>query len=246
MANKTNNYQIAGDITLTTTGNIDDLDVKGYSLIRMNNASLATIRGIRAGYAGQVITFVSVGAGHVYFAHQNSNSSAANRLINAVTSGITPIAAGVGAITYRYDAETLRWRLVNHFQGKVIPIDYNAGDFTASGVGGTWDVGSGDLLTYGYYLKGNELSLGIVVTASTITGASNAALVWTIPNGWTFSQSNRGNYLWINNATTGSGLFSQSVGGTQVFFFLDPFGTSNWAISANNSFIYLNNFAYIN
>jgi len=93
--NINNNFS---EVTLTTTGNIDDLDFGNVSLIRMNNASLATIRGLKAGYAGQIVTIVSVGAGQVDLAHQNAGSSAGNRFINFATIGTTCLAAGVGTL----------------------------------------------------------------------------------------------------------------------------------------------------
>src|ERR1035437_9565563 len=117
------------EFSVTTTGNIDDLDFSNANTIRMNNASLATIRGLKAGVAGQQVTIVSIGAGEVDFAHQNAGSTAANRLINTVTSGITPLAPGKGTAVYEYDGTAARWRLVSHTQGAAIAVTYNAGDF---------------------------------------------------------------------------------------------------------------------
>lgn len=115
----THDYQAAREITITTTGNIDNLDIDGCSLLRMNNASSATIRGIKAGYAGQVIAVVSVGAGSVSLEHQNVNSQEANRLINLITASVTFLVAGKGAALYQYDNNTLRWRLIFHNVGTV-------------------------------------------------------------------------------------------------------------------------------
>lgn len=180
MSNKTNNYQIAGDTTITTTGNIDDLDVKGYSLLRMNNASLATIRGIRAGYPGQKLTIVSIGAGQVDLAHQNTNSAAANRLINTVSSINTPLAAGVGNATYEYDAETARWRLTNHNQGAPIPFTFNAADFTGRS-SMTWTVTSGDVETWQYTLEGTLVFLQWSINTTSVGGTLSNWLQITVP-----------------------------------------------------------------
>src|ERR1035437_1222491 len=76
---------ILSEFTVTTTGNIDDLDFSNANTIRMNNASLATIRGLKAGVAGQQVTIVSVGAGEVDLAHQNTGSLAVNRFQNKAT-----------------------------------------------------------------------------------------------------------------------------------------------------------------
>src|ERR1035437_5764017 len=84
------------EFTVTTTGNIDDLDFSNASTIRMNNASLTTIRGLKAGVAGQQVTIVSVGTGKVDLAHANTGSGAVNRLLNYITSAATPLAPGSG------------------------------------------------------------------------------------------------------------------------------------------------------
>lgn len=238
MSNKTNNYQIAGDTDVTSTGNIDDLDVKGFSLVRMNNASDATIRGIRAGYPGQIITFVSVGAGNVFFAHQNSGSSAANRLINFVTSGNTPLAAGVGTAVYQYDASTARWRLIDHNQGKPITVTFSAGDFTGSG-SMTWDVASGDILVDVYEIKGRMLFLQFGYNTTTVGGTASSELRKTFPNGYTCAA--RG-VCTIRQSQDGNLTFTQSFGLTQtsantyVGFFVSV-AQPNWTLTTNQTLV---------
>ena len=143
-------------VTLTLTGNQDDVDISGATIVRLNNASLLTIRGIAGGINGKRVVFVSIGAGIVEFAHQNANSTAANRLINFATVGNTPLAASVGTCEYEYDAVTERWRLIEHEQGAWITPAYAAGNFTGSGTM-TWAVESGDIFAYQYWLKGRTL-----------------------------------------------------------------------------------------
>ena len=175
-------YFTAGSHTVTTTGNLDDLDFGNASVIRMNNASLATIRGLKAGLDGQELTIVSIGAGQVNLSHQDTgDGTAANRLINFVTSGVTPLAAGVGTATYRYDATTSRWRLTRHEQGAPIAVPYNSGDFTSTS--GTWTVESGDDLAYSYFLVGRQLTVGLTLNATT-TSNSGIRLFVTLPNAW--------------------------------------------------------------
>src|SRR5258708_2466791 len=55
--------------TVTTTGDIDDLNFSNAVTLRMNNATLSTIRGLIAGVDGQKLLIISVGAGQVDFAH---------------------------------------------------------------------------------------------------------------------------------------------------------------------------------
>ena len=105
-----------GELTITTTGNIDDLDtvagdIVSASVLRMNNATLATLRGLQNGRNGQLITIVSVGAGAVSIANDNAGSSAVNRILTG-TGGTITLAAGTGIATLQYDNTTTRWRLL--------------------------------------------------------------------------------------------------------------------------------------
>jgi hypothetical protein len=106
-------------ITTTSTGTQNDFapGLVGNTIVRCNNATLLTITGLAAGYDGQLVKFISVGAGQVDFPHQSASSAAANRQINVATSGNTSLAAGSGIAEYAYDATTARWRLTTHEQG---------------------------------------------------------------------------------------------------------------------------------
>src|SRR4051812_31721492 len=88
--------QTPTQIDISTTGTINDLSFNDANLIRMGNATDATIQGLAAGVHGQIVWIASVGAGHVFLAHQNASSAANNRIINNATSGNTPLAAGFG------------------------------------------------------------------------------------------------------------------------------------------------------
>lgn len=183
---KSYNYQTAGTFTVTTTGNIDNLDFQKCSVIRMENATLATIRGLKAGYPGQEVTIVSVGAGQVNLAHANTGSSAANRLINTVTSGIAPLVAGLGSAIYKYDEVTSRWRLVTHNQGTWIDIPFDAANFTASA--GTWTLTSGDQIVLRYKIDENTFYLNFFLTTTSVSNLG-ALLRITLPNGYTVNAS---------------------------------------------------------
>jgi hypothetical protein len=239
---KINHYQVAGTFDVATTGNIDDLDFQSCALIRMTNATLATIRGLKAGYPGQQVVIASIGAGQVNLSHQNAGSAAANRLLNFVTSGVAPLAAGKGVATYEYDETTARWRLVSHDQGALIDVAYDSANFTNSG--GTWTVDSGDQTTFAYYLDGNRLSLLLVLgSTSVVTGAGS--LSFKIPNGYTVAQLNRGPMTFIDNGTAGTGMFSMAASGTVVTVFKDANG-ANYPLSTNATNVYFNSFIFVN
>lgn len=219
------------EVTKTTTGNIDDLDFSNATIIRMNNASDATIRGMLAGVGGQEVTIVSVGAGNVFLAHQNaSDTTAANRLINTVTSGNTPLAAGVGYATYKYDATTARWRLTAHSQGQNITPGYSGGDYTAAV--GTWTVGSGDVAADNYLLVGATLFWNFNYASTSCNGATQfhrsltnswtvrgglAAIYWASDNGavaFAVATANNGDGFFSLNGP--SGAWANSTDNTQV------------------------------
>lgn len=172
---------IPSEVSFTTTGNIDNLDFSGADLIRMNNASDATIRGLVAGTPGQKVTIVSIGAGVVYLAHQNTGSSAANRLIHPVTSGNTPLAAGSGRATYQYDGTTDRWRLLTHVQGAAINVAFNAANFTANV--GSWTVDAADQVTLAYTLEGSILSVTFFIEKTDISSTPHTLSI-ALPNGY--------------------------------------------------------------
>jgi len=170
----------------TATGNIDDLNFNNAPVILMNNATTATIRGLVAGVDGQEVEIISKGAGEVDTAHQNVGSAAANRLINSVTSGVTPAAPGVGAFTYIYDATAARWRLKAHNQGAFITPTFSAARFTAST--GTWTVAAGNVLQESIFIRGNKLTL-ILTIGSSSNSAATGHLHYALPNSYTFTEN---------------------------------------------------------
>lgn len=210
------------EITVTTTGNIDDLAFSNASVIRMNNASLATIRGLAAGVAGQRVTIISIGAGRVDLAHQHASSTAENRFINNVTSGITPLAAGTGVATYQYDSVTDRWRLIAHNQGSAIDIAYDAGNFTASA--GTWTVDVGDQVTLAYTVRDRRILLSFYIQASTTS--NSAAVRITLPNSYTGLVAERSLIQAFDGAAGAAGLALIAAAGTYVEMYKDAASTN--------------------
>lgn len=220
------------EVTFTTTGNIDDLNFSNANLIRMNNATDATIRGLLAGIHGQIVTIVSIGAGNVFLANQNAGSSAGNRLINTVTSGNTPLAAGSGMATYQYDDTTDKWRLITHEQGAYINVAFNAGDFTANGAM-TWTVQAGDVGAFKYLLQGKTLTVVYLISTTTVGGTPNTSLLVAIPNGFSASGVQ---FLLSDSSDNGGGAtvsLSLVAGGAQIFNFYGMSSTLNWSLATN-------------
>lgn len=231
--------RISSAQTVTTTGNIDDLAVTAR-IVRMNNASLATIRGIAAGTEGQRVTFVAIGAGQVNFNHQDTNdATASSRLINMATSAATSLSPVSGAMAeYEYDASTQRWRLIAHEQGAWITRAHTAGDFTGNG-SMTWTVEAADLLGLKYMLRGKTLHVSLAVATSTVGGTPNTTLQALIPGGFQAASQHQGAASVLDNnvimpsarwfTTTTNTLLSIRNGPTAV----------NWAASTNLTTVFL-------
>lgn len=228
---------IPSQVSFTTTGNIDNLDFSGADLIRMNNASDATIRGLVAGTPGQTVTIVSIGAGNVLLAHQNTNSTAANRLLNYATSADTPLAAGSGTAVYRYDGTTQRWRLIQHEQGAWITQPFNAGDFTASGLM-TWTVDSGDVTTFRYILRNKTLAFTFYLLNTTVGGTASNVLRIKIPGGFTNVFRKLDQTMHGTDGATGeiTGFIDIAPAATTISVAKND--VSNWTLSTNATNVY--------
>jgi hypothetical protein len=238
MANGSHHYQAAREVTVTTTGNIDNLNTEGVGLLRMNNASLSTIRGLVAGYAGQHLTIVSIGAGQVDLAHQDTNSTAANRLLNTVTTVSTPLAPGTGYATYVYDDTTARWRLVAHEQGAWINVPFAAGNFTANGAM-TWTVASGDVLSQSFRLTGKTLLYMVRVFVTTVGGVVSDQLSVALPAGYVSTVSAApGVGRASDNGTDRTIFLRASASGTTINCSI--IGVTNWTLSTDNTAIDFN------
>lgn len=233
------NYQTAKEKTVTTTGNIDDLDLEGAGLLRMNNASLSTIRGLKAGYAGQEVTVVSIGAGQVDLAHQNAGSLTGSRLINTVTSASTSLAAGSGMATYKYDETTARWRLLTHTQGAGISftplLRFNGG---TTGITYTVQVAQYVLRGVNVYVEGR---IALSSKGSSVGAAEIAGLPFTS----------------VNQSNQFGGMFPTNFGGFGTAFanitvYIQPnvaygnmFNPAGAANIANTDFTNTTDFAWV-
>lgn len=223
------------EYTTTTTGNIDDLDFGTASLIRMNNASLATIRGLANGIPGQRVTIVSIGAGQVDLSHQNAGSAAANRLINFVTVGATPLAAGTGTATYQYDGTTLRWRLVAHEQGAYIVPAFVAGDYTGSG-SMTVTVASGDVARFAYKVFGKAINIEMQLQQMTIGGTPDTYVQRVMPGSFSIAGTRLSPLSTFDNSTWNASYASLANASTTIVVARDLSG-NNWTAGTDTAWV---------
>lgn len=201
--------------TTTDTGTTNNFALsRGVNLLRSNNASLLTLTGLVAGYDGQVMDLVSIGAGQVDLANQNAGSTAVNRIITGPT-GTVSLAAGVGRARLRYDATTARWRVIEHEQGAWITPTFAAGNFTAST--GDWTVDSADVTTHAYYLRGRTLTLSVVIQTTDVN-ATPADLQLVIPGGFTAAKQVLAFVDLIDAGTRQYGLARATAASTTVAF----------------------------
>ncbi len=211
------------EFTTTLTGTVDDLAPSPAepTTIRFNNASLLTLDGLKAAREpGQLVTFVSIGAGQVNITHQNTGSSLANRFTNGGVTGTISLAPGVGSATYEYDFTTQTWRLIVHNQGAWLAVPYVSGDYTATT--GSWTVATGDVQTFTYLVdgcKGTE-SVQFSFISTTVTSGSQNLFV-KIPGGFSSPVIQLGNLLRVsdNGAAAVPGLLTLSSGATKINFF---------------------------
>jgi hypothetical protein len=225
-------------ISPTTTGTVNDwapATIVGNTEIRCNNASLLTVQGIAAGYDGQLLRIVSVGAGQVDLAPQNAGSSAANRLLNFATAGSTSLAAGSGYAEYQYDTTTARWRLLVHEQGAWITATFNGANFTGNN-SMTWTVGSGDVTTLAYRLSGRTLFVNYSLSATTVAGTPSTSL--QIANGayggYTWTRQVLGANAYVDNGANNTpGVLQISASGTNIANFRAA--TAAWTASTDNT-----------
>jgi hypothetical protein len=163
--------------TVTTTGTINDLATgltfrPGVEVVlRMNNASDATITGVSGGVDGAILSIVSIGAGNVFLSHQAAGSTATNRLINILTSSTTPLAAALGTATYVYDSTSGRWRLIRHEQGGFITYTPALTNIT---IGNGTSAGR-------YYVRGLDVRIELKVTVGSTTTFGAGSFTYSVP-----------------------------------------------------------------
>lgn len=214
----------------TTTGNIVQAS-SSSSVLRMNNASLATIQGIAAGSDGQRLTIISVGAGQVDIANQNASAANADKIINPVTGTIS-LAPGSGKAELIYDATTARWRVTVHDQGAWITPTFAAGDYTGNN-SMTWTVASGDVTTMAYWLHGRTLTVAMEIATTTVGGTPSTLLQRTIPGGFTATKQMREIVHVLDNNTAKTGQMSVGAGATVIAFRVDEGFSNSWAASTD-------------
>lgn len=226
--------------TVTSTGNQDNY-AHGCTTdctIRLNNASLLTIRGLVAGTSGQRIRLVAINA-QVDLAHENANSTAANRMYNFSSAASTSLSPGTTQAAYAeyvYDGTTSRWRMIAHEQGGWLESTFAAGNFTGNG-SMTWTVASGDVVEISYRLSGRSLSVAIRMNTTTVGGTLNNLLLIASAaiGGFTTTDDGPSSAMILDNGTERNGTLIPSAGGIGIAI---NNGSANWAAATDATAIW--------
>lgn len=225
-------------LTSTTTGTINNFNAGTFSninVLRMNNATLATITGLTNNGAtpsdGMLVWIESVGAGQVDITNQDAGSTATNRAITGVTGTIS-LAAGVGRALVCYDNTTGRWRVLDHEQGAYIHPAYAAGNFTGF-LSMTWTVDAGDVNNYSYYLKGRQLTVVVSLSSTSVGGTPSQSLIVAVPGG--FSRVTGAGALAFGTGTDNGGSVERTIftAQTTTIQINRDVASTNWSASTN-------------
>lgn len=223
--------------TITSTGDLLDINFGNCDIIVMNNASSTNIHSLRRGFPGQIVVIYSINA-VVGLRHQSGTSGINEaKLFNfaTTTAADTPIHLGCAAYMY-YDADNT-WRMIYHTQGIPITPTFSAGDFTGN-ASMTWTVDSGDVLVDQYEIRGKRVIYDFYYNQTTVGGTPNTDLRRAIPSiltprvaGNIMSQWSRN----LDNGTANDGFaYIFGTGGLFMFFRRDK-TSGNWAASTNNT-----------
>lgn len=184
----TSRHRNSVEQTTTSTGTQDNVSLTGaVTYLRCNNASALTISGFTvagsAPQAGDVVIIDNVGTSTVRVLHENTGSTAANRIICPSTNG--QIIGAKGRMVCVYDDTTDRWREQCEEPGAPIDVAFDAGNFTGSGAM-TWTLTSPDQATYQYIQRGRALTVLGVFNDTSVGGTPDATLL-LVGTGFTFS-----------------------------------------------------------
>lgn len=172
--------------TTTATGNQDNFaPSSGDRVVIRCTGAAPVFRGFSGGASVRTVILECLGT-TLKVAHEDTNSSAANRIICESTQG--QIVGVGGRIQLIYDATTSRWRASVLGAGAWIAVAHAGGNFTASG-SMIWTVASGDQIAYRYRQSGPELRLIVQLEQTTVSGTPATYLQITLPFTCAFTSS---------------------------------------------------------
>ena len=170
--------------------------------------------------------------------HQDTGSTAANRIITPSTAG--QIVGADGVIVLSYDATTARWRMVSVEPGDPIDVTFAAGNYTGD-ASMTWTVASSDSEVFRYQQRGRTVRVEVMVFTSTVGGTPSTTLRVAMPGGFTPSVNATSRSAFVaayisDNGTEGIGRTNFSA--TNIEFVKVP--SANWAAATDTTRVAFN------
>jgi hypothetical protein len=220
----------------SVTGAQNNFDLDGPNVVLICSGAAPVFSGFTvnggAPYAGCKARIICTGTS-AKVTNQDTNSTAANRIITPSTAGQI---VGVGGIMdLVYDAAASRWREGLLDPGAWLNHAHNAADFTGS-VSMTWGVELADLTVFQYRQHGNSLEFGINVNTSTVGGTASTSLRAVVPGGFTLATGTRfaTNYA-FNGGANLTGYIAFLTGST--FFEFRRLDAANWTLETNTTYV---------
>jgi Pectate lyase superfamily protein len=111
---------------------------------------------------------------------------------------------------------------------------FSAGDFTASG-SMSWTVGSGNVDTFAYNIRGKVMTISLVLTNTTVGGAPAARLWIHIPAGKTAARHMAAPCFIIDGGIASTGFMNIAAGDTQIS--VNRTDGANWSASSAATYV---------
>jgi hypothetical protein len=119
---------------------------------------------------------------------------------------------------------------------------FDAADYTASGAM-TWTLASGDVITRASMLLGKgaagsgTLTVAWDLITTTIGGVVGTNLRMAIPGGYTAARTVTNAFAYQQAGVWATGYAQVVAGSTFISFYTSTFGTTNWALSTNLTYL---------
>lgn len=114
-----------------------------------------------------------------------------------------------------------------------VPIAFAAGNFTATG-GGTWTLTSPDQVTFGYFKSGKEVTLLVVLDATSVAGVVSKL---NIAAPFTAAKKTTVPALVFNNSGTVASLVVAEIAASASSITLELAASGNFTASANLTYV---------
>lgn len=181
--------------------------------------------------AGCRVIIHCIGSTSAKVTNQDTNSTAANRIISPSSTG--QIVGVNGTIELIYDDTTDRWRVDDVHPGQPISVAFSAGNFTASA--GDWTLTSPDQIVYRYQQEGTRVFFEFNFSNTTVSSTPSGLRV-EIASTTGFTVSGRA-FLVMRVDDNGTVAIAQADFNSAVTYVQFSKTSGNWATSTDNTVV---------